>query len=227
MIGDKHLGAPGHDGEEIEMPDGEVVTGEAHQAEEPMASQELPSGTDLTPIEGAVDLAHLIDREAGEKLEVAHHVVRATRRVAATPAECFEIVSDPMRHDEIEAKMMIVESLDTEPVTAVGDTFRMAMHADHLGDYTMVNHVTEFEQDRRIAWKPVMEGKGDPVGFRWTWIFEPAEEEGETIATLQYDWLDVTNEKFLAKREWPTFEPAHYLASVRALAATAEGHEAA
>lgn len=227
MTDESTLGPAGHGGKAFTDLDGNVVVGEPVQAEEPIARQESPAGTDLEPIAGAIDLAHLIDREAHEKLEVAHHVVRASRLVHATPEDCFAIVQDPMRHDEIEAKAMIVEALDREPVEAAGESFRMAMHADHLGDYVMVNHVTEFEQDRRIAWKPVMEGKGDPVGFRWTWSFEPGEEEGTTMATLQYDWLDVTNEKFLAKRQWPTFEPEHYLASVRALAAAAEQHDAA
>lgn len=210
--------------------DGHLVTGEAVQARESEVRPEAPSGADLEVITGSIDLRHLLDPGAGESASLDHHIARATRRIRATPHEVFAVLQDPTRHHELEAKGMIVEPLTTEPIAAEGQVFSMAMHVDWLGDYIMDNHVTEFEQDRVIAWKPARRGREDertePVGFRWRWSLEPA-EDGETEATLEYDWLDIENEKFLAKREWPQFPIEHFVASVRALAAAAEGHEAA
>ena len=39
-------------------------------------------------------------------------------------------------------------------VCGVGDVFVMKMYFDELGEYHMINHVVEYEPDRRIGWEP-------------------------------------------------------------------------
>ena len=52
--------------------------------------------------------------------------------------------------------------MDTEPITGTGQMFAMNMFLDRAGGhYVMHNLVTEFEQDRSIAWLP---GQLDDAG---------------------------------------------------------------
>jgi hypothetical protein len=39
-------------------------------------------------------------------------------------------------------------------VSGVGDIFVMKMYFTELGEYHMINHVVEYEPDRRIGWEP-------------------------------------------------------------------------
>jgi hypothetical protein len=68
------------------------------------------------------------------------------------------------------------------PISGIGDTFIMKMN--RLGrDYVMVNHVVEFEPDRRIFWEPApgdvdtAGGEpakiGVPAGYRWGYLLTP------------------------------------------------------
>jgi hypothetical protein len=51
-----------------------------------------------------------------------------------------------------------------EPVSesGVGDAFRMRMRNDEMGDYIVVNHVVEYEQDRQIGWEPELHQASRP-----------------------------------------------------------------
>jgi hypothetical protein len=119
--------------------------------------------------------------------------VRVSRRVPASAAVLFRILSDPGRHTELDGTGMLRGAVTAGPVTAVGDVFTMRMHYSKLGDYEMDNHVVEFEPDRRIAWEPVA-GRGHPDvgqddarwGHRWGYTLEPA-GLGATLVTETYD----------------------------------------
>ena len=70
---------------------------------------------------------------------------------------------------------------DDAVLAGVGDIFVMKMHYPELGDYEMINHVVEYEPDRRITWEPEA-GHGHPNsgsakarwGQRWTYDLRPA-----------------------------------------------------
>lgn len=96
-------------------------------------------------------------------------------------------------------------------ISKMGDTFTMKMH--RLGeDYLMVNHVVDFEQDRRIFWEPApgdisrAEGHdpskvGIPAGYRWGYILTP-ESENVTAVTEIFDYSAVSAELLRDGGSW-------------------------
>jgi hypothetical protein len=63
-----------------------------------------------------------------------------------------------------------------------------------MGDYEMLNYVTEYEQDRRIGWEPVLARAGRPedeaeVGARsgHRWGYELTPDGQATVVTEIYD----------------------------------------
>ena len=80
------------------------------------------------------------------------------------------------------------------------------------------NHVVEFDQARRIAWRPADVGR-DPAGHLWRWELEPI-DASSTRVTHTYDWTELTDEgRFRRARETT---PEMLQASLERLAALAE-----
>ena len=117
--------------------------------------------------------------------------VQVSRRIGASAAVVFSVLADPARHTELDGSGMLRGAVTTTPVGAVGDVFAMKMHFPALGDYQMINHVVEFERDRRIAWEPEA-GPGHPEegggrwGHRWSYDLTPDGPDA-TIVTEAYD----------------------------------------
>ena len=66
---------------------------------------------------------------------------------------------------------------------------------------TRENHVVEFEEGRRIAWKPAYPGE-ELLGHLWRWELEPGAEPGVTLVRHSYDWSglpDTAEPKRLAR----------------------------
>jgi uncharacterized protein YndB with AHSA1/START domain len=82
--------------------------------------------------------------------------VTASRRVESPAAAVFALLSDPGRHSHFDGSGMLVDLVTPGILTSVGNVFTMRMHNDFLGDYTIDNHVVEFDPERRIAWEPVL-----------------------------------------------------------------------
>ena len=80
------------------------------------------------------------------------------------------------------------------------------------------NHVVEFEESRRIAWRPAEPGQ-NPPGHLWRWELEPI-DTARTAVTLTYDWTQLRDEKRLARARATTADRLH--ASLDRLAALAE-----
>lgn len=156
---------------------------------------------------------------------VGTRVLTVSGRVHAPADEIFALLADPSRHPSTDATGTLRGPVDGDQsarIRSIGDVFAMNMHAEVMGgDYVMENHVTDLQEGRRIAWMPASVGR-EPHGVRWTWVLDPV-SDGETDVTLQYDWELVTDPKFLARREFPTFPPRAFEASFRALAAAVEG----
>lgn len=126
--------------------------------------------------------------EHGQQLEVS-------RRIEAPAAVIFEILADPQRHMDFDGSDMLRGAVIEGPISGVGDTFTMKMH--RLGrDYFMVNHVVEFEHDRRITWEPAPgdldTAGGDPskigipAGYRWGYRLAP-DGDNATVVTEVFD----------------------------------------
>jgi hypothetical protein len=121
--------------------------------------------------------------------------VEASRRIEAPAALIFEILANPQCHADFDGSHMLREAGLDRPIVGVGDTFSMKMN--RLGrDYLMINHVVEFESDRRIFWEPAPgdldTAGGDPskigipAGYRWGYILNPDGEDA-TVVTEVFD----------------------------------------
>jgi hypothetical protein len=117
--------------------------------------------------------------------------VAVSRRIGAPATDIFAILTDPVRHLDLDGSEMVRGAVTTGRITGVGDVFVMRMYFVALGDYEMNNHVVEYEPDRRIGWEPEA-GRGHPDegggrwGHRWSYQLTPAGPE-ETVVTEIYD----------------------------------------
>jgi hypothetical protein len=119
-----------------------------------------------------------------------------TRTIAATPAEIFAVLADPTRHRDTEPGDWVRDAVDTSPVTACGQMFAVNMFLKEAGGhYVMHNLVTEFDQDRTIAWLPGQpddSGRHSPGGWWWRYDLVPA--GAGTDVTLTYDWSETVQD---------------------------------
>jgi hypothetical protein len=114
------------------------------------------------------------------------------RAIAADPSTIFDVLRSPEGHVAIDASGMLM-SADGEPAGAVGDTFTIHMDRESLNDYPLGLYdvtvvITEFDEDREIAW--TIDGViQPPIGHIYGYRLEPI--EGGTKVTSYYDWTDI------------------------------------
>ncbi|MGW5433478.1 hypothetical protein ACWET9_40905 [Streptomyces sp. NPDC004059] len=128
-------------------------------------------------------------------------VVAVSRRITAAAEDIFRILADPGRHPDLDGSGMLRGAVCDAAVSGVGDVFVMRMHYERYGDYEMINHVVEFEPDRRIGWEP-RPGRGHPdapdPGAAWghRWIFELLPDgAGATVVTEIFDGSRMSEDK--------------------------------
>jgi hypothetical protein len=150
-----------------------------------------------------------------------HEPTSVSRAIAASPDTVFAIVADPARHHEIDGSGTVRGSVDTPERMQVGSTFSMNMNQGL--PYKMVNEVTEFEPDRRIAWRPwfVVAGRRIIGGVTWRYEITPT-DDGCTV-TETYDVTTGTPSKALARAGFPEKQARAMAATLDRLAALAEG----
>ncbi len=141
-------------------------------------------------------------------------VVSASREIAATPAQIFELIADPALQPDWDGNDNLAAAPGGQRVQAVGDVFLMTLTT---GD-DRENHVTEFEEGRRIAWRPAAPNQ-EPFGHLWRWELEPV-DDSHTRVTHTYDWTDLTDAKRLPRARATTSERLQ--ASLEGLARVAE-----
>lgn len=116
--------------------------------------------------------------------------VEVSRNIPAPADVIFAIIATPDRQKEFDGSDMLRGSDVTGMVTGVGEKFTMQMH--RLGrDYAMINHIVEFEMNRRIAWEPAPgdldtaggdpEKIGVPAGYQWGYVLEPIGDGGTHV----------------------------------------------
>jgi uncharacterized protein YndB with AHSA1/START domain len=113
-------------------------------------------------------------------------VISVERVIAATPEQIFDVIADPTRHGDFDGSGSVKEAGPEAPQRlAAGARFGMSMKRG-IG-YSMVNTVTEFDDNRRIAWspKPASGRGGRWVGRIWRYELEPV--EGGTKVTERWD----------------------------------------
>ncbi|QAY71030.1 SRPBCC family protein [Xylanimonas protaetiae] len=141
-------------------------------------------------------------------------VVSASRVVSAPAEAIFELIADPARQPEWDGNGNLSQAAPGQRVHAVGDSFLMT----NTGGTVRQNHVVEFAEGRRIAWRPAPVAAPQP-GHLWRWELEPL-DDATTRVTHTYDWTGLTDQKRFERARATT--PAKLQASVDRLAALAE-----
>jgi len=115
-------------------------------------------------------------------------IVSAEREMTAPAEEIFKLIADPARQPEWDGNNNLAHADQGQRITKVGQTFTM----ENTSGKTRVNHVVEFEEGRRIAWKPASAGE-EPPGHLWRWELEPIDNI-TTLVRHTYDWSELTDE---------------------------------
>ena len=145
----------------------------------------------------------------------APRVVSASREIAARPEPIFELIADPAQQPSWDGNDNLARALEGQRVRGTGEVFTMELTRGAIRE----NHVVEFEEGRRIAWRPAEPGQRPP-GHLWRWELEPAGAAG-TRVTHPYDWTQLTDENRLPRARATT--AVNLRASLDRLAALAEG----
>ncbi len=148
--------------------------------------------------------------------EEVPRVVSASREVAAGAARVFELIADPAQQPRWDGNDNLAEAAGGQRVRAVGEVFTTTLTQGSVRE----NHVVEFEEGRRIAWRPAEPGQAPP-GHLWRWELEPI-DPSRTRVTHTYDWSRLTDETRLPRARATTAEKLQ--ASLDRLAILAE-HE--
>jgi len=146
--------------------------------------------------------------------EEPSRVVRASREIAASAERIFELIADPAQQPRWDGNDNLAEAAPGQRVRAKGDVFVMRLTMGGERE----NHVIDFAEGNRIAWRPGEVGK-PPFGKEWAWELEPL-GAGRTLVTHVYDWTDLTDETRLPRARATT--PDKLRASLDRLAALAE-----
>ena len=141
-------------------------------------------------------------------------MVSASREIAAAPERIFELIADPAAQPRWDGNDNLASAPAGQRVRRTGDVFTMTLTRGAIRE----NHVVEFEESRRIAWRPAEVGQAPP-GHLWRWELEPA-GASRTQVTHTYDWTELTDSKRLPRARATTADRLR--ASLDRLAALAE-----
>lgn len=146
-------------------------------------------------------------------MEDTERSISATRFIAAPADELFELIADPAQQPRWDGNNNLSSAAPGQRVHAVGDVFVMT----NVGDRVRENHIVEFTEGRRIAWRPSPVGEPAP-GHLWRWELEPT--TGGTFVRHSYDWSELTDPARFERARANT--PETLRASLDRLAALAE-----
>jgi hypothetical protein len=130
--------------------------------------------------------------------------MEVSRVVHAPAARVFALLADPHRHVDIDGSGLLRGS-DASPVTGIGQTFTMNMHHGELGDYRVINTVTEYDSDARLGWAPdldrswpcsLVENLAGVTSGGHTYTYALREVQHGTEVTQTYDWANVGDPTF-------------------------------
>lgn len=144
----------------------------------------------------------------------ASRVVSASREIAASAERIFELIADPTQQPRWDGNDNLAEAPDGQRVRALGEVFAMTTTKGNVRE----NHVVEFDEGRRIAWRPAEPGQ-EPPGHLWRWELE-AIDSSRTRVTHTYDWTPLTDGKRLPRARVTT--ATKLKASIDKLATLAE-----
>jgi uncharacterized protein YndB with AHSA1/START domain len=113
--------------------------------------------------------------------------VSVQRLIAAPPDRIFDLLADPARHSEIDGSGTVVQPRSSrgDRRLGLGDSFGMEMNWKVA--YSTKNVVTEFEENRRIAWRTLAPAPLDKLVTGRTWRYELEPHEGGTLVRETWD----------------------------------------
>ena len=122
-------------------------------------------------------------------------IVSASRDIAAPAEVIFELIADPSQQPRWDGNDNLSEAPAGQRVQAVGDVFVMTTTNGNVRE----NHVVEFVEGRRVAWRPAEPGQ-PPPGHLWRWELEPI-NSSRTRVTHTYDWRALTDQKRIPRAQ--------------------------
>ncbi|MDT5135795.1 MAG: hypothetical protein QOG19_2045 [Mycobacterium sp.] len=124
--------------------------------------------------------------------------IEIDRTIAAPAADIFAVLTDPQGHVAIDSTGMLQDA-EGDPVKAVGDSFVVHMDREalndfpQLGKYDVTVEISEFDQDRLIAWTIL--GQIRPqINHVYGYRLQPADPDApaaSTVVTSFYDWSNI------------------------------------
>lgn len=127
-------------------------------------------------------------------------IVSATRAISASAEAIFELIADPSNQPRWDGNENLASAAPGQRVHQVGDVFKMTLTNGAVRE----NHVVEFIEGSKIAWRPAEPGK-QPPGHLWRWQLEPINAT-LTNVTHTYDWSELTDRNRLDKARSTTPE---------------------
>lgn len=120
--------------------------------------------------------------------------IEVQRTIAAPAADIFAVLTDPQGHVAIDASGMLQDATG-DPARRVGDQFVVHMDREALNDFPMGRYdvtvdITEYVQDRLIAWTILGQIKPQ-IGHVYGYRLEPTGDG--TLVTSFYDWSAITD----------------------------------
>jgi hypothetical protein len=142
--------------------------------------------------------------------------VQVSRHISAEAHAIFVLVSDPVRHVQIDGTGMLQAAPDARPLTTIGQTFDIQMNRRPLGDipntealhqlvltvpdYQVRCTITQIVPDRLIEWTVRAVGK-PPAGHVYGWQIESVSDD-KSLVTNYYDWTNVSDD-LRTRFRWP------------------------
>lgn len=157
-----------------------------------------------------------LHRCVGERDEVSH-VVSASREVVAGAERVFELIADPASQPSWDGNDNLAQAVAGQRIRGVGEVFSMMLTIGSVRE----NHVVEFDEGRRIAWRPA-EPEQQPPGHLWRWELAPLDHR-RTLVTHTYDWSRLRDRRRIERARAITADQLR--ASLDGLAGLAEHHE--
>lgn len=141
-------------------------------------------------------------------------IVSAERIINAPAEKIFEFIADPSQQPLWDGNDNLAEAATGQRVKQVGDVFIMKNTNENIRE----NHVVEFDEAHRIAWKPSPVGEATP-GHLWRWELESV-SANKTLVRHTYDWTHLTDESRFERARATTEKSL--LASIERLAEITE-----
>src|SRR6201997_5895401 len=91
-------------------------------------------------------------------------IVSATRAVSASAEKIFALIAEPSSQPSWDGNNNLASSAPGQRVRQVGDVFKTMLTNGAVRE----NHVVEFIEGSKIAWRPA-EPRKQPPGHLWRW----------------------------------------------------------